>query len=120
MQAIREHDVRICGVGPKTGNPRVGLYSQDAFLPRRAAVTRALDGAALPRDEIAVGDEDDIRIARPNCHAAAIGNGVALGEARKAVQRPTLAFVGASPKAIRRSGENFGESFRATAEPYRE
>src|SRR6266404_5669179 len=106
VQAVSYHDVGVRGVDAKPVHRGVRLNRERAFLPARAAVCRALDRAALARDEIAVGDEHDVRIAGAERHAAAIGDRVALGEAREAVQRPALAFVDAAPQAVGRGGEN--------------
>src|SRR6202158_1961178 len=107
MQAVGDHDVRIRGIGAKPVHRGIRLHAERAFLPGRTAVDSALDRSALARDEVAVGDEDNIGIAGLERHAAAIGNRVALGEAREPVQRPALAFVRAAPESVRSGGKDF-------------
>src|SRR5690242_1291339 len=97
MQAVGDHDVGIRRVGAEPVDDRVWLDRQRALFPGLAAVARALDRAALSRNEIAVAHEDGLRIARLERDAAAIGDTVALGKTGKPVQRPGRAVVEAAP-----------------------
>src|SRR5580658_2408290 len=63
VQAVGDDYVGIGHVSPEPIDDRVWLDRQLACLPAGAAILRALDCAALARDEIAVADEDGVRIA---------------------------------------------------------
>src|SRR5579875_3367517 len=107
MQAVGGDYVRIGGIGREPVDGRIGFDRQRQFRPASTAVLSSMDRAALARNEVAVGDEDGIRVARLHRDAAAVGDVVALGEPGKAVQRPALAFVDAHPDAVGRGRQQF-------------
>src|SRR5215475_12060714 len=104
VEAVRHDYVGIRRISRDPIHDRIRLDRQRARVPMLAPIARALNRATLARYEIAIANENRIRIAGPKCDSPAIRNRITLGEARKLVQGPLLAAIRAAPDAVRSGG----------------